>query len=65
MDQKDRNPGQGTLDEQRNPGDQGPERDVTNREADLQRDGNLGTERNRNQPDSERQPGGNRENMNR
>jgi hypothetical protein len=33
-------------------------------DADLQRQGNLGNERNRNEPDAERQPGGRRENMN-
>ena len=64
MDQKDTNPKQGTPDQQRTPGNE-PDRDVTNREEDLQREGNLGNERNRNQPDTERRPGGNRENLNR
>ena len=35
------------------------------RDTNLQREGNLGNERNRNEPDMERRPGGNRENMNR
>ena len=65
MDQKDTNPQQGSPDQQRKPGGERPDRDVTNREEDLQREGNLGNERNRNQPDTERRPGGNRENMNR
>jgi len=64
MDQKDKNPEQGNPDIERKPGNQ-PDRDVTNREEELQREGNLGNERNRNQPDTERRPGGNRENMNR
>ena len=64
MDQKDKNPQQGNPDTKREPGNQ-PDRDVTNREEDLQREGNLGNERNRNQPDTERRPGGNREDMNR
>lgn len=65
MDQKDTNPQQGNPDQQKKPGTERTDRDVTNREEDLQREGNLGNERNRNQPDTERRPGGNRENMNR
>ena len=38
---------------------------TTGRDSDLQKEGNLGNERNRNEPDSEQQPGGNRENLNR
>jgi hypothetical protein len=69
MDQKDKTPQQGNPGQQnpgqQNPGNRDTDRDVTNREEDLQREGNLGNERNRNQPDTERRPGGNRENMNR
>lgn len=35
------------------------------RDTNLQREGNLANERNSNEPDMERRPGGNRENMNR
>ena len=65
MDQKDTNPQKGNPDQPKNPATERTDRDVTNREEDLQREGNLGNERNRNQPDTERRPGGNRENMNR
>jgi hypothetical protein len=37
----------------------------SDRDADLQREGNLGNERNRNEPDSERRPGRNRDKLNR
>ena len=63
MDQKDKNPQQVDPDIERP--NTPPEGDITNRDEDLQREGNLGNERNRNQPDTERRPGGNRENMNR
>ncbi len=64
MDQKEKNPQQIDPDIERNP-NAPPEREITNREEDLQREGNLGNERNRNQPDTERRPGGNRENVDR
>lgn len=44
------------------------DRDDLTRDENLherQREGNLGNERNRNEPDTERRPGGNRENLNR
>jgi hypothetical protein len=67
MNQDDRNRHQG------NPGNESTRggditREDKNREDDLQerqREGNLGNERTRNQPDAERRPGGDRENLNR
>lgn len=64
MDQHDKNPQQDNPNLEPNPADR-EDQGVTNREEDLQREGNLGNERNRNQPDTERRPGGNRENLNR
>jgi hypothetical protein len=64
MDQRDKNPQQDNPNLERNPDDR-EDSNITNREEDLQREGNLGNERNRNQPDTERRPGGNRENLNR
>ena len=37
--------------------------DSVDRDADLQKEGNLGNERNRNEPDTEQRPGGSRENL--
>lgn len=37
---------------------------TTGTDADLQKEGNLGNERNLNEPDSEQLPGGNREKFN-
>ena len=59
MDQHDKNP-QKDPNLERKPDDR-EDSDITNREEDLQREGNLGNERNRNQPDTERRPGGNRD----
>ena len=67
MHQDDRNREQGNQEKDRVRGVD-IDRDELTRDDDLQerqREGNLGNERNRNQPDSERRPGGSRENLNR
>jgi hypothetical protein len=67
MNQDDRNREQGNQEKDRVRGVD-IDRDDLTRDDDLQerqREGNLGNERNRNQPDSERRPGGSRENLNR
>lgn len=67
MNQDDRNREQGNQEKDRVRGVD-VDRDDLTRDDDLQerqREGNLGNERNRNQPDSERRPGGSRENLNR
>lgn len=67
MNQDDRNREQGNQEKDRVRGVD-IDRDELTRDDDLQerqREGNLGNERNRNQPDSERRPGGSRENLNR
>ena len=67
MNQDDRNREHGNQEKDRMRGVD-IDRDDLTRDDDLQerqREGNLGNERNRNQPDSERRPGGGRENLNR
>ena len=64
MDQHDR-PEEGEVGADNTMGGTSPEpTGTTGNDADLQKEGNLGNERNRNEPDTEQLPGGSRENLN-
>lgn len=66
MDQPDR-PDEREVDTDTTMGEATPEptgtTGTTENDAELQKEGNLGNERNRNEPDAERLPGGSREHV--